>query len=180
VIIRIIGGNGAGKSYIVHQVIALYPHLTYGGDRTCFQLEGNRDGLQNVFVPGHYRIANGGLDTVPSGDRLGLMRELMEHHVDTGWHVLYEVSSQKEGSEWMLEQHEAGHKCRPILLTTSDDERVASVRKRGHNIREDLIRASGRKAEKLTRELCEGGVPIAVLDRDAALACVLEHLRGAS
>jgi hypothetical protein len=179
-IIRIIGGNGAGKSYIVHQVIAMYPHQTYGAGQDCFQLEGSCDGLQNVFVPGHYRIANGGLDTVPSGDRLRHMRVLMQQHVYTGWHVLYEVSSQKEGSDWMLRMHTTGYQCRPILLDTSDDERVASVRGRGHSIREDLIRASGRKAEKLTRELCEGGVPIAVLNREAALRRVVEHLRGAS
>jgi hypothetical protein len=75
--------------------------------------------------------------------------------------------------------HRAGYACIPILLNTSDDERVASVRARGHGIREDLIRSSGRRAEKILAELSRQ-VPVLVLSREAALRRVTEHLMGAS
>jgi hypothetical protein len=177
-IVRVAGGNGAGKSHVVHRVIAMYEHRTLARDQLL--LEKGTDGLQNTFVPGHYNIVNGGLDTVPSGARLAEMRERMRRHAEAGWHVLYEVSSQKEGSAWMLEMLRAGHACRHVLLSTSDDDRVLGVRGRGHGIREDLIRASGRRAERLTMELCIGGVPILVLSREAAFRRVLEHLRSQS
>lgn len=176
-IVRILGGNGAGKSYIVHQVLKLYGHLTVSEKH--IQCEKGKSGMQNVFVPGHYRIANGGLDTVPSGPALTAMRERMIAHMDGGWHVLYEVSAQKEGSDWMIDLNKRGYVCRPILLDTSDNERVISVRARGHNIREDLIRKSGRKAEKIIAEL-SFEMPVLVLSREAALHRVTEHLMGAS
>lgn len=176
-IIRVIGGNGAGKSHVVHRILGMYSQVTTMHRHLLCEGGG---GMQNVMIPGHYRIANGGLDTVPSGETLDGVRLKMIEHARAGWHVLYEVSSQKEGSDWMLGLHRDDHACRPVLLTTDDDERVASVRRRGHGIREDLIRTSGRKAEKLTMELSAGGVPIMVADRAGALRLVVDHLRRAS
>ena len=177
-IIRILGGNGAGKSHIVHQVLKLYSDKSDYPD--YIQCEGNRDGLQNVMVPGHYRIPNGGMDTIPSGKRLASAYANIEEHVRAGWHVLCEVSSQKDKAARMIDMHRRDIQIRPRLLSESDDLRVQSVRSRGHNIREDLIRKSGRLAEAIARDFAAAGVPILTLSRAGAFARVVEHLRGAS
>jgi hypothetical protein len=178
-IIRVLGGNGAGKSHLVHRIIAMYGHR-HDRDEVVesILLERGANSMQNVAVMGHYRIANGGLDTQPG--KLAEAYDQMKEYADAGWHVLYEVSSQADGHQRLAALHQGGKQCRAILLSTTPDEQVASVRQRGHGIREDIIRASGPRAERITYSLAAAGIPILVLDREAALGRVIEYLRGAS
>jgi ABC-type cobalamin/Fe3+-siderophores transport system ATPase subunit len=174
-IVRVIGGNGAGKSHLVHRLLKLFPDradIVPPGNKKPHMIEILRPERGPMIVMGHYRIANGGVDTM----KAEVAYHLMAWHDKRNCDVLYESSAGSDGPSRMLALHRAGHQCAAVLLSTSDDQRVRDVRRRGHNIAEAHIRSSGEKARRIATTLATEGVPVQVLDRDAAFAAVRKLL----
>jgi hypothetical protein len=97
-IINIRGTNGAGKSTLVRKVMERYQTITqieYPAE--IKGRKGNRKirpmgylcatDVQRLFIPGHYEIANGGVDTIHNLEYA--YKLILEHH-SWGANVLYE------------------------------------------------------------------------------------------
>lgn len=178
-IISLRGANGAGKTTIARAVMARYDALAEiayppPGRRKMLGNVLTRAGGRGLFVPGHYRIANGGIDNVAD---LSLVYDLIEKHHRLGMDVLYEGHNQEDGAARLLALRAAGLPCRAILLDTSVAECVAGVRARGHRIAAVRIERLHAKLARDMRRLESGGVRCARLGRVDALREICRVLR---
>jgi len=170
--INIRGTCGAGKSHIVHVMrdeLRPEPVFEVGrrrpvGYKVC--------GL-GLFIVGHYEIAIGGIDTFKTLDDA---YDVIDRWGARGYSILCEGKAQNRDTDYIIgRQRQFRIIC--VNLTTSQDEAVASVRARGHNIREDIIRRTWRKCQRDADTLRRGGVQVHDLNRDAAMKMVRNILR---
>jgi predicted kinase len=148
VIISLRGTSGAGKSHIVHS-------LTRGLDvAQTLEKAGRRKPLGTVYflplggflmVPGHYQIANGGVDTLRTLDEA---YELIREWDERGCHVLYEGKNMSDRAARALELHREKRDVRVIVINHPVNECVAAVRARGHQISVSSIASTARRVEK--------------------------------
>jgi hypothetical protein len=173
VIISLRGANGSGKSTLTRAVMERYRdvvEISYPGRRRpvgqiCLH---PRSDSASLFVPGHYQIANGGIDTMT----LSAAYELIERHAALGLHVLYEGHNAEDGCARLLRLRDAGHDCRVVLLDVPPPACVAAVRARGHRIAAARIRALHAKLLRDVERFRRAGVEtvsLSVLSRDEAL-----------
>lgn len=173
-LINVRGTNGSGKSHLVREVMRSLPpakaHYVTGRKKPAGYVCGS------VFVPGHYEIANGGLDTMhPIGWAFGVVREFMRG----GCHVLCEGMNFSGDVKHILNVAER-RELLIVHLTTSVEECVRSVRRRGHHISEKTIVRLHEKMRKDAKHLESLGIRVLRLDRESALDAVrgtLEALR---
>jgi hypothetical protein len=177
-IISLRGTSGAGKSWIVHQIIAqctvtkiAYP--TEGKRRPMGLLLALPGRAISIFVPGHYDIANGGVDTLSD---LSTAYKLIEEHAKLGLHVLYEGKNMSDGSGRLLTLVRAGMKCHVLHLSTSLDECVRRVRSRGHAIASSSIKKTRDKIQRDCDKFVRAGVCVDLARSGAALRLVREWL----
>lgn len=185
-IISLRGTNGCGKSTIVRRVMEAFPSrsaVTVEGRQrplgyVCTrEVNGGRHVGGSLFVPGHYEIANGGVDTLRDLDEA---YSLIIGHAREGHNVLYEGKNMSDGTRRIVHLRlELGLDVRVILVSYPLEDCVAAVRARGHSISTATIEKLYRKSFRDADVLDKCAVPVQILARDAALARVREwlHLR---
>lgn len=180
-IISVRGASGSGKTHLVRQVMREYDGprttITYPAEERRRRPMGCVLGATpgpRLFVPGHYEIVNGGVDTLPTLDYA--YRLIREHH-ELGFSVLYEGKNMSDGWQRVTEMHASGLPVRVVLLTTPLSECVASVRARGHQISEKSIQRVYDKCLRDAEHMRARGVPCFRLSRERALSTVRGWLR---
>jgi len=177
-IISLRGTNGAGKSTLVRKIMKLYDveHHAYEEGRKkplSTLLRRNSSFAFELMVPGHYEIANGGVDTLPSLDKAYTMIELAH---ETGVHVLYEGKNMSDGPQRLIEMHEKGWPVAAVIIKITNGEAEKSVRKRGHKIKLGTIVSLNDKMTRQVETFRKAGVPVWHLSRASALKKVKELL----
>lgn len=188
VVVSLRGTNGAGKSTLVRAVtsrLRLAYHDTAPGRRaplgTVWWKPGDErsSGVSgSLYVPGHYEIANGGVDTLPD---LTTAYRAIADYAESKVDVLYEGKNLSDGPARLVALHndvrEHGVQCCAVLVQPPLEQCVASVRARGHSIKEDTIERLYRKSITDCMALERYGVDVhRFTDRAAALRKVLELL----
>lgn len=179
-IISLRGTNGAGKSHLVRDVMKFYPvkkEAWLNGGMSVrrkpigYELEWND---RKLFVPGHYEIANGGLDTIGNIDDAYRLIKVYCAQYD----VLYEGKNLTDNHRRLIELRDQQQvPCVAVFITTSFEECVASVRARGHSIAESTIRRLYDRTLKDRDELNDAGIEIVMGSRSEALSHVKTLLR---
>jgi hypothetical protein len=167
-LVNIRGTCGAGKSHIVHEVRrkrTMIPVFEQGRRRPAGYTS---DGL---FIVGHYEIAIGGIDTFKTLDDA--------YDVIDRWgktrNVLCEGKAQNRDIAYRIgRQH--GFRVVCINLTTSPEIAIASVRRRGHNISEQIINRTYRKCQRDAEALRAAGITVYDSSREGAMKLVRELL----
>lgn len=172
------GTNGAGKSTIVREVMNDYErretHERPDRRRPLgYWLTGH--GLHSLYVPGHYEIANGGIDTLRSLEEL---RELATDACSRGFAVLFEGKNMQDKTVTTLAtQLLDAEYLNFVHIDHPVDECIFSVRRRGHSISESTIRSIDRRVRRNTEELIAQGYNSKSLSRQDALIYVRGLLR---
>lgn len=181
-IINIRGTNGSGKSTVVRQVMnscntvvqIAYPQMEHRRKPMGYICT---HGNQKLFIPGHYEIANGGIDTLPS---LNYAHDLILQHYEYGADVLYEGKNFTENIERILLLHKAGIDVRVIFIEFPIDDCIAAVRARGHQIKEETIIALYKKCQKEFALLRKTEVKCLKLNRSTIHNVIIHWLWGGS
>lgn len=180
-IISLRGTNGAGKSTIVREIMSLYwtkVAIEYFPDRrnpSGYLLRPRSIVGTPLFVPGHYEIANGGVDTLPS---LDAAYELIQvHAVEMGCDVLYEGKNMSDGCTRLLELKEQGLPVGVVHLDIPVKKCVQSVRERGHKIKVETIERLAVKCAREAEQFEKQGVEVYSGDREGALRQVRRWLK---
>lgn len=159
-IISLRGTNGAGKSTIVRQIMKSYSTMTqieYPGRRHPTGYILTSPGLVPLFVPGHYEIANGGIDTLQS---LDYAYSLIETHAGLGMNVLAEGKNMSDGCARLHAMHLRGMNVVAAHIDLSVKECTAAVRSRGHKIKIETIQKLHEKTIREMKKFAEDGVEI--------------------
>lgn len=123
---------------------------------------------RQLFIPGHYEIANGGIDTLSNLDEAYDL--ICAFHGD-GYDVLYEGKNMSDGVTRVLDRIPP-HIITIIHVAHPVDDCIASVRQRGHSIQEKTIHSIRRKVENSMQEFHLRGYNTHTLQRGAALDMV--------
>lgn len=169
-VISLRGTNGAGKSTIVRAIMAEWESLM----RIKVHWRRNplgylmTNGERQLFVPGHYEIANGGIDTLPDLDSA---YDLIRQNAHARNDVLYEGKNMSDSSGRLiaLSSTIGRENVHVIVIDIDVEECIRAVRERGHRIKEETIRAIHRRTIKQIGEFREVGIETHHLDRAAAL-----------
>lgn len=163
-LINVRGTCGSGKSHIVHTI------RNSRNMRAFYQLGRKRpagytdDGL---MIPGHYEIAIGGIDTFRTlDDAYDVVNGMFLDR-----HVLCEGKAQNDDVEHVMR---AGRLRALVVLNlvTDPDTCIASVRARGHNISEAIIRRTHKKCGRDAARFRAAGMDVRNVSRDEALSIV--------
>lgn len=193
-IINVRGTSGSGKSTLMRSVMDQFPsrepiHVA-GRKRPLYyklwaEQPGADDPEPDLVVLGHYDTACGGCDTIPTTDMTYDL--VLEAHYMLGAHVLYEgllISSDAQRTIDLM-RNVGNQQLLVVELATTLEECLASVNQRRAARDPDLppvdpknTTAKWKGVQSSGAKLREAGVPYEVLDRDAALARVLEVLCG--
>lgn len=135
-IISIRGPSGSGKSTLVRTITECYDaaqqHFIVGRKKPLFMSYLKLSLAKKLVVPGHYEIANGGVDTLPS---LDAAYSLAREHDNKMTDVMMEGKCMSDGTTHIARvQHEKRSTIAIVHLDTSIEECLASVQRRGHNI----------------------------------------------
>lgn len=171
------GTNGSGKSTIVHRLLE-----EYGTYEQVWSDNPNRrrpDALilispwyKDVVVIGHYKIQNGGMDTLKDLDycyNLALKYHLL------GYDVIMEGKNMSDSVD-NLSIFSPKDVC-AIFLNTPLDVCIASVRDRGHNIQEKTIVSIFRKMNNQRLEMIDLHYKVKLMDREEAYEFLLSELQ---
>lgn len=172
-IINVMGGCGSGKSTLVRTLaneFGRFNNIWAGQKKPAGRVFTDR----GIFVPGHYEIANGGIDTIGN---LQFAYDLIEGQAKQGIDVLYEGMNQKTQVQNILRLNDKYYPLEVVLLTTTLEDCVASVRQRGHTRHEDYIAQTHRKALRDADRLFKSGIKVFHLDRARALSYVRERMQ---
>jgi hypothetical protein len=172
-IVMIRATNGAGKSTIVRKIMEKYEKITTvrypkGMDKKkpmgyiCSRSSDTR----HLFIPGHYEIANGGIDTMPSLDYAYQM--IFRHH-ELGSDVLAEGKNFNDGLQRILSLYARKLDIRVMFIDHPVMACIEAVRNRGHTIRPETIVRLADKCEKEFKTLSKVGVQCNILPREEAL-----------
>lgn len=177
-IISLRGTNGSGKSTIVRSIMSLYRceiEVQYPGRKkpTGYILKRKHLSERSLFVPGHYEIANGGIDTLPD---LPTAYDLIRKHHELGMDVLYEGKNMSDGVAQILSLSQKDVPLAVALIEESVKKCVASVRKRGHKIKVETIEKLHAKSRRDADALEKKGVTVYRGNRAAVLHQVRQWL----
>lgn len=161
-IISLRGTSGSGKSTLVRKITALYaaggtPHFVDGRRKAYYTIWNREDsrGAQ-LMVPGHYDIANGGVDTLKTLDEA---YHLAEEFSAKGCDVLMEGKNMSDGPPHALNLYRRGLDVRVVHLCESLEVCVRGVRKRGHGIAKSSIERTDAKVRRDVQTFRCMGVP---------------------
>ncbi len=173
-IISLRGTSGSGKSTVVRNVVSHYErhrdmHVV-GRIKPYYVIHGRNPQGRCLVVPGHYLIANGGVDT---------LRSLSEAYTIARWadacghDVLMEGKNMSDGVHHVSELQRERRDVRVVHVDMQIEECISSVQDRGHLISEASIRKTDAKVrrdmEKFTCRIFSG-------NRQQCLDRVLEWL----
>lgn len=154
-IISLRGTSGSGKSTLVRKITALYagggvPHHVDGRRRAYYTTWARlpRTG-RGLVVPGHYDIANGGIDTLGTLDEA---YDIARRADNDGHDVLMEGKNMSDGPPHALTLHREMRDVRVMLIDHPLDACCQAVRDRGHNISTESI---SRTRDKCLRDLSQ-------------------------
>jgi thymidylate kinase len=169
-IVSLRGTNGAGKSTIVRRIMDDFR------SREEINVPNRRKPLgyildKRVFVPGHYEIANGGVDTLNDIDSA---YDLIRTYFQAGLSVLYEGKNMSDGVSRL--RFFPPDQVVIIVVDTPVMSCIRSVRERGHNIRVETIEKLAKKVDADALKFTDAGYSVHKLDRARALAKVRETL----
>jgi hypothetical protein len=170
VIINVRGTSGSGKSFLVNQLMGDYPiRLRYketGRKRPIGYLCQNEH-RRSLAVLGHYEIACGGCDTLPTLERIfELVRQA--HHA--GYHVLFEGLLVNSDRRRTIEMHQDGLPLTVVTLSTPLDECLDAVRDRRAR------KAKNREPKPLNPRNTETKYDLALVNHERFLQAGLESL----
>lgn len=153
-IISLRGTSGSGKSTLVRCITALYesdgvPVHVDGRRKAYFTIHRRADGGRELVVPGHYDIANGGVDTLDSLDEA---YDIARRADSEGRDVLMEGKCMSDGVHHALEMQREKRDIRIVHINISIEKCVRSVRRRGHSIAEHSI---ARTHDKVLRNVAD-------------------------
>jgi ABC-type dipeptide/oligopeptide/nickel transport system ATPase component len=147
-IITLRGASGSGKSTLVRAVMECYPRsrLRYkeGRKKPYYAILG-RPETTNLVIPGHYDIANGGVDTLKTLDEAYDIARWADSTMK--YHVLMEGKCMSDGTAHVARLQHEKRDIRVVHINTSYDECFSSVRARGHQIAGPSILKTFRKIE---------------------------------
>lgn len=150
-IISLRGASGSGKSTLARAIFTAYQRHRYrykeGRKQPFYTVHGGGSvkgvtSLTNLVVPGHYEIANGGVDTLKSLDDAYHIARWAD---DMRYHCLMEGKCMSDGTSHVAA---LAHEKRDVRVVHVDEplERCyESVRQRGHNIARHSIEKTHRK-----------------------------------
>ncbi len=154
-IISLRGTSGSGKSSLVRSITSHYEGggvpFYVDGRKNCYYTIWTRPGGKgpSLMVPGHYNIANGGIDTLKTLDEAyALAREFD----DRGHDVLMEGKNMSDGTRRLLALHAERRDARVVHLDVSPARCLESVRARGHDIALFSIRKTYEKCKRDMRK----------------------------
>jgi len=139
-IISLRGTSGCGKTHLVRNIVRLYSQhraiMVPRRKRALYEIHGRNPGGRALVTPGHYEIANGGIDTLPDlPSAYGIaLWAAMQHH-----DVLMEGKNMSDGLAHVTGLLARGFDARLVFIDEPLDVCIASVHARGHNIAEDSI-----------------------------------------
>jgi hypothetical protein len=179
-IINLRGLNGSGKSTIVHKVMdqcEIMTEIAYP-EKNKRKPMGNicLHGVQRLFVPGHYRIPNGGIDTIH--EKMEYIYKLILQHHELGADVLYEGKNLSEGLQALKDMSLAGLDVRIVYIDHPKADCIQAVRDRNHNIRLKTFDIIERKYQKQFAELAVSNILWLRLTRDVAYQTIIQWLWG--
>lgn len=174
-IVSLRGTNGAGKSTLVRNIMKMYQDIEASfeeGRRKPIGYKLFSSDLPPLFVPGHYEIGNGGIDTIRD---LNMVYNLIRLYDRRGFHVLYEGKNMTDGFNRVSQLP----KCHTeiVVIDHSVTDCVRSVRLRGHIIREKTIHIIHEKVMRDAEKLRLEGFSVSVLDRALAFEKCCEILK---
>jgi len=178
VIISLRGTNGAGKSTIVRSILH-ESHFTEIRSEDRRKPVGyicsprDHHAMKKTFIPGHYEIQNGGIDTLKS---LDAAYDMIRSHWLSGHHVLYEGKNMTDRTSRIRE-----FPVTEVIIIVIDhpvELCIEAVRARGHSIRQQTIEKIARYSAIDADRLAVAGYEVLRLDRDAAIEKVREVIRG--
>jgi ABC-type dipeptide/oligopeptide/nickel transport system ATPase component len=141
-IISLRGTSGSGKSTLVRKITALYEDggtpFFVDGRKKAYYTTHNRGGGRGtaLVVPGHYDIANGGIDTLKSLDEA---YEIASRADNDGHDVLMEGKNMSDGPPHALTLCRDGRDVRVVHILEPVWKCYHAVRKRGHHIQMETI-----------------------------------------
>jgi thymidylate kinase len=184
-IINVRGTSGAGKSTLVKKIIGLYPYteekFTEGRRQPIGQectWDDSYDG-KPLYIPGHYRIACGGCDTISKIDDV---YDMVKVQYRTGHDVLFEGLMVGEDARRAIELSLEVNDFFVIDLNTPLDVCVERIKQRraarGNDKPLNEKNTRGRAKGYITRRarMLAAGVKLEVLDADAAFEKVRQLL----
>lgn len=185
-ILNIRGASGSGKSTLARKIMDSYGF----GDKQPVYDKGRRKPLgyivydqrrphvRDLFVLGHYEIANGGMDTVD----LDAAYAHIAAYAKAGYHVLYEGKTLRDTARNVV-QLDRKHEVRVIVLNTSVDECVRRIRQRKspsgkfHDIAPRSVEAMAKKVARDAVTMEASGVRVySNVSLDEALPLALQEL----
>jgi hypothetical protein len=170
-IINVRGALGAGKSHTVRAV--LDRHIM-----GVIRQKGRRQPVgyisKRLFIPGHYEIWMGGIDTFKT---LEEPYKWIRTCAGKGINVVFEGKCQVRDVDALLRLKKFGLTI--IHLDVPCKDCIKGVRKRvsATDIKKGNIERSWRKAERDCKELQQAGVQVFRLKREAAIKKIMELLK---
>lgn len=169
-IISLRGTSGSGKSHLVRQVVGLYerhrPVMLDGRLKPYYEIHGRNPLGKCLVTPGHYQIANGGIDTLATLDQAYRIATWAERQ---GHDVLMEGKNMSDGVKNVNALVDEGLSVCVVVINTDVSLCVKSVRERGHKIAEKSIQ---RTHAKVMRDSANFHCETVIGDRQSCL----EHI----
>lgn len=154
-IISLRGTSGSGKSTLARKITALYENggtpTFVDGRRKAYYTTHAREPRTGraLVVPGHYDIANGGVDTLRTLDEAyGIARRAD----DAGHDVLMEGKNMSDGPPHALALRREGRDVRVVMIDHPLVACCRAVKERGHCISAESI---SRTRDKCLRDLSQ-------------------------
>jgi energy-coupling factor transporter ATP-binding protein EcfA2 len=156
-IISLRGTSGSGKSHLVRRITGLYGQhrdvFTEGRKKPLYTLHGRNELGKCLVTPGHYLIANGGMDTLPSLDEAYRIARWAERQ---GHDVLMEGKNMSDGTKHVNALVAEKFDVRVVVLNTDIANCVRAVKARGHDISQKSIEKTAAKVQRdITSFHCE-------------------------
>lgn len=184
-IINIRGTNGSGKSTVVRRVMQHYsavePHHIEGRRRPIgYECRPPNETSNLLWVPGHYEIACGGCDTIPT---VAQAYEQVAISLKNDWDVLFEGIMSQDNQQYMLDWHAEGkYKILVIGLTTTIDDCIAGINARREArgnpkpLDPQNTISRDRSVKKNLVRLATAGIEVKMADRQSAVIHCLQRL----
>ena len=148
-IISLRGTSGSGKSTLVRTIVDLYDRhrdvYTSGRTKPYYTFHGRNPRGRVLVTPGHYQIANGGIDTLPS---LDAAYQIARWAAKCGHDVLMEGKNMSDGLVKVNELMAGKFDIRLVFINEPLEKCVASVRERGHKISDASIKKTMTKVHR--------------------------------
>lgn len=177
IVINVRGACGAGKSTLVKNLLN---ELEFHDRPPCEWVHAPRRRKpvgylfpeKDLFVPGHYEIQNGGLDTI--GD-LNSAYRLIHKYVVLNRNVLFEGMNNRADEPHLSKLRDYAS-LSVVFLDRTAEECEEGFRTKGQKRNIEYVQATWRKAQREIAEFQHLSYDVHVLGRDEAAAFVREKL----